>query len=145
MTGALDRIQHIVVVMLENRSFDNLLGFLYAGDNNRPPRNLPMQSSPTFAGFTTVTGSDLFWNPANPEFFSQGAAPDKVFASAGTIGPAPFKVRKPDCFAGLHFFPSFQFSRCSLKTFLKSSISSLLVGPFCFSTLPSRPFDHRWR
>jgi len=33
--------RHLVVVMMENRSFDNLLGFLYADVNNRPPINIP--------------------------------------------------------------------------------------------------------
>jgi phospholipase C len=34
---ALSSIDHIVVVMLENRSFDNLLGFLYADAGNKSP------------------------------------------------------------------------------------------------------------
>jgi phospholipase C len=33
----LGEIEHIVVVMLENRSFDQMLGFLYAGSGNRSP------------------------------------------------------------------------------------------------------------
>src|SRR5581483_1040206 len=33
----LSNIDHFVVVMLENRSFDNLLGFLYADNNNISP------------------------------------------------------------------------------------------------------------
>jgi len=37
-TGSLDRIEHIVVLMLENRSFDNLLGWLY-DPANQPPFN----------------------------------------------------------------------------------------------------------
>jgi phospholipase C len=41
--SALDRIEHIVVLMLENRSFDNLLGKLYP-------------ASPTFDG---LTGNEL--------------------------------------------------------------------------------------
>jgi phospholipase C len=28
--NAMDRIKHLVVVMMENQSFDNLMGFLYA-------------------------------------------------------------------------------------------------------------------
>src|SRR5271163_2416745 len=35
---ALDQIRHLVVVMLENRSFDNLLGGLYPAE---PPNALP--------------------------------------------------------------------------------------------------------
>jgi phospholipase C len=33
----LDRITNIVVVMLENRSFDHMLGYLYAGSKNVSP------------------------------------------------------------------------------------------------------------
>jgi phospholipase C len=32
--GNLDNIEHIVVLMMENRSFDNILGFLYPGNSN---------------------------------------------------------------------------------------------------------------
>jgi phospholipase C len=35
-----DKIDHVFVLMLENRSFDNLLGWLYA-PSNKPPRNIP--------------------------------------------------------------------------------------------------------
>ncbi len=34
MDNQLDTIEHVVVLMLENRSFDHMLGFLYA---DRPP------------------------------------------------------------------------------------------------------------
>ena len=34
----LDRINHIVVLMMENRSFDNVPGWLYDGEN-KPPRD----------------------------------------------------------------------------------------------------------
>jgi phospholipase C len=41
MTTSLQQIKHIVVVMMENRSFDNLLGWLYGEVNNCPPHNIP--------------------------------------------------------------------------------------------------------
>jgi phospholipase C len=37
----LSGIDHIVVLMLENRSFDNVLGWLYAEEHNQPARNIP--------------------------------------------------------------------------------------------------------
>jgi len=49
---ALEKIEHIVVLMLENRSFDNLLGWLY--DDENPKRNQH------FEGLT----KDI-WNPFN--------------------------------------------------------------------------------
>ena len=35
-SSPLSGINHIVVVMLENRSFDHMLGFLYADAGNKP-------------------------------------------------------------------------------------------------------------
>jgi phospholipase C len=94
MPGALAKLQHIVVVMLENRSFDHFLGFLYADKNNRPPRNLPAQDPPVFNGL--LSPNMAYWNPSNADFFTDDAPPSKVFASAPTTGPTPFKVPNPD-------------------------------------------------
>jgi phospholipase C len=46
---ALEQIEHVVVLMLENRSLDNMLGWLYA-DGEGPAHVLPPDSSPTFDG-----------------------------------------------------------------------------------------------
>jgi phospholipase C len=37
MANQLPAIQHIVQLMLENRAFDQMLGFLYAKNNNKSP------------------------------------------------------------------------------------------------------------
>jgi phospholipase C len=42
-SNGLSKIQHIVVLMLENRSFDNLLGFLYADRGNVSPLGHPFE------------------------------------------------------------------------------------------------------
>ncbi|MFO0938679.1 MAG: alkaline phosphatase family protein [Gemmataceae bacterium] len=96
MPSALSQIDHIVVVMMENRSFDNLLGFLYASENNQPPLNLPTQPSPTYAGLLPQNQSDQFWNPSNRGYFTNGDAPQKVFVSSPTGGQVPFTVPDPD-------------------------------------------------
>lgn len=54
-----DQIKHIVVLMMENRSFDNMLGWLYDPQNS-PPFDQP-PSSGTFEG---VQGKNL----SNPNF-----------------------------------------------------------------------------
>jgi hypothetical protein len=41
MAGILPQIEHVVVLMLENRSLDNLLGWLYADRENRPTHDVP--------------------------------------------------------------------------------------------------------
>src|SRR5664279_4316765 len=46
----LDQINHIVVLMLENRSFDNVLGWLYDADNQPPFDQVPRGQS--FAGLS---------------------------------------------------------------------------------------------
>lgn len=93
------RIKHLVVVMMENRSFDHLLGFLYADVNNRPPMNIPAASpggQTTFDGLVDASPESPFWNPSNPEYFTANARPVKVFASKGTKGPSPFLAPNHD-------------------------------------------------
>lgn len=50
MPVGMDNIEHVVVLMMENRSLDNLLGWLYSSKNNQPPLNLPPQSPTTYEG-----------------------------------------------------------------------------------------------
>ena len=52
MANRLGKIDHIVQLMLENRSFDHMLGFLYADSGNR---------SPAGQDFDGLTGEE--WNP----------------------------------------------------------------------------------
>ncbi|WP_291994938.1 alkaline phosphatase family protein [Candidatus Accumulibacter sp. ACC003] len=53
------QIAHVVVVMMENRSFDNLLGWLYADQGNQAPHNIPAQQPATFDGLE----ARRYWNP----------------------------------------------------------------------------------
>src|SRR5271154_4494744 len=43
MATQLSAINHIVQLMLENRSFDQMLGFLYENTGNRSPANQPFE------------------------------------------------------------------------------------------------------
>lgn len=78
MANALSQIKHVVVVMMENRSFDSVLGWLYEQENNNPPYNIPDQKPTTFDGLTagqhynTLNGRQVFashpptaWPPQN--------------------------------------------------------------------------------
>ncbi|MFI9722096.1 alkaline phosphatase family protein [Streptomyces sp. NPDC052396] len=79
----LDRIDHIVVLMLENRSFDHMLGFLYTDQGNRSPSGQPYEgltgdeSSPDGnGGKATVFRID----PTKPgAYFMPGADPGEGF------------------------------------------------------------------
>ncbi len=78
MVSGLERIQHIVVLMLENRSFDHLCGFLYS-DRQQPRHFLPEDRSEPFNGMPLS-----FSNPSNPRYFTGDAPAQPVSVSAGT-------------------------------------------------------------
>src|SRR5256885_1506014 len=85
----MDRIKHMVVVMMENRSFDNLLGFLYANENNAPPINIPAPSAggqTSYDGLSEPNPTSPFWNPSNADYFTKNAPPVPVYATQGTKG-----------------------------------------------------------
>jgi phospholipase C len=50
MDKIMPQIKHVIVVMLENRSLDNLLGWLYADENNTPCHNVPATKQPFYDG-----------------------------------------------------------------------------------------------
>lgn len=75
----MDRIDTVIVLMLENRSFDNLLGWLYA-PNNKPPRNYPPAAGdPTFDGLV----DKKYWN--TPVASQHETAPESQRVYAGKV------------------------------------------------------------
>ncbi len=55
MSG-MNNIEHVVVAMFENRSFDNLLGWLYGENGNQPSQIIPASSQPkSYQGLSTNT------------------------------------------------------------------------------------------
>ena len=53
MSRLMPNIKHIVVLMLENRSLDNVLGWLYSDQQNQPAINIPPPAEgkkPTYDG-----------------------------------------------------------------------------------------------
>jgi len=102
MAGDLSSVEHVVVLMLENRSFDHMLGFLYADHGNITPGGQPYEglagteSNPDASG-KPVTVFRI--EPTTPNaYFMPGADPgegymatnDQLFGSTavpGTTGP----------------------------------------------------------
>jgi phospholipase C len=64
MNAAFTSVQHIVVLMLENRSFDHMLGFLYTDQGNRSPGGQPFEG--------------LSGNETNPDSAGNGASVFKI-------------------------------------------------------------------
>lgn len=72
MKTGLQAIDHLIVLMLENRSFDHLCGFLYSSDR-RPQHFLPGHTSPQFHGMPAS-----YSNPSNAEYFRGQGSPNPV-------------------------------------------------------------------
>ena len=101
---SINDIRHLVVLMLENRSFDNLLGFLY-DRQERPRVRVPHNDEAIFFGLDFDPGGGAehggdYWNPSNRDFFATPPAPAlKVPIMPAAVGD--FRSPKPD--PGEHF------------------------------------------
>ena len=96
----LSQIQHIVVLMLENRSFDHMLGFLYAGSKNVSPQTgqpfegLSGHESNADASGKSVTVSRIEPTTKNA-YFKPGADPGEGYSATNdqlfgtTTAPSP--------------------------------------------------------
>jgi phospholipase C len=65
-----NQIKHVVVLMLENRSFDNVLGWLYSGQGNRPPSNIPATDPPVFDGLVEKKFFNSRYSPGSPPVYA---------------------------------------------------------------------------
>ena len=83
-----DKVEHLFVLMMENRSFDHLFGWLYEAENNTPPRNIPRRTSPTFDGLTT----GAFWN--NADASKHDSSNGRVLV--GKVGANVFTLPNPN-------------------------------------------------
>lgn len=86
MAKILPQIEHIVVVMLENRSLDNMCGWLYADPKLQPSLFLPSGSAKSYDGLNSG-----LWNPSNPTYFSGAPATrvQVVRGASSTTVPNP--------------------------------------------------------
>ncbi|MEM7443971.1 MAG: alkaline phosphatase family protein [Pseudomonadota bacterium] len=84
----LDQIRHVVVLMLENRSFDNILGGLYGG--GRPSVFVPPSNTDPVDGIVDANGTvkASCRNPSNPAYLvdPDGHDPRWVQAKLGVAG-----------------------------------------------------------
>jgi phospholipase C len=93
----LGNIEHVVVLMLENRSFDNILGWLYDPQNNQPPFNKQPPknfegvygknlSNPGPGGVTFNVGRGNVLTDPNPD---PGEPYEDVYCQLYNVTPTP--------------------------------------------------------
>ncbi len=88
MANQLSSIQHIVVLMLENRSFDHMLGFLYSASGNVSPSGQPFEgltgkeSNPGTSG-SPVTVYSIKPTDSNA-YFMPGADPGEGYSATNS-------------------------------------------------------------
>jgi phospholipase C len=88
MTDQLSTIEHIVVLMLENRSLDHMLGFLYAAQGNVSPAGQPYEGLTGKESNPAASGADVAVFPiaasgANA-YFMPGADPGEGFQATNS-------------------------------------------------------------
>jgi phospholipase C len=74
--NSLSKIEHIVVLMLENRSFDNLLGWLYDPANDAPFNVVPPDFEGLYGKDLSNRTSDGRVVPAGKSYDGRGPQPD---------------------------------------------------------------------
>ncbi len=99
----MNAIEHVVVLMLENRSFDNLLGWTWA--DGQPSHFVPPSNTTPFQGLTPRESNPqeaTFWNPDSPDYFHGGEF-HRLYVQRGThavpeapSGASAFTVPDPD-------------------------------------------------
>ena len=99
MTDQLAAIEHMVVLMLENRSFDHLLGLLYSAQGNVSPGGQPFEGLTGKETNPGPTGAEVGVFPIEPgaanTYFMPGADPGEGYQATNSqlfgsdTAPAP--------------------------------------------------------
>ena len=83
MANQLSQIKHVVQLMLENRSFDQMLGFLYEGSGNKSPSGMPFEGLTGNESCPDDNGRDVkvfkINNSLPHPYFMPGADPGEGF------------------------------------------------------------------
>jgi phospholipase C len=114
MAKLIPQVKHIVLVMFENRSLDNLCGWLYRAPASPPSSFLPVGSPGRYDGLDPA-----LWNPRNASYFN-GEVPDKVPIMDSTTSPTTPNIDPEETF---------------------EHVTRQLYGPAGYSTQPRWPMQ----
>jgi phospholipase C len=138
----LPQIQHIVQLMLENRSFDHMLGFLYpgkAGPNGQPFEGLLGTESNKDASGTSVTVFQIDATNANA-YFMPGADPGEGYANTNSQLFGSGKEPTPPIATNAGFVTNFDaaisYDQRSGQNVVAGTTAANIMGIFPPSALP---------
>lgn len=145
--AALARIDHIVVLMLENRSFDNLLGWLY--DDEPPPRGQHFEGlhRGMWCPLTNVDPDGIEFIEKVP--VHRNGEPKRGRHGKPQPSPADFRLPRPDPGEGFVDTNQQLFQRdrvadlyppeASCQGFVDNYARAMLYGTYAFGDAPTDP------
>jgi phospholipase C len=140
----LPEIQHIVVLMLENRSFDHMLGFLYASSGNESATGQPFEGLTGNETNTDAVGIGVRVFPIQPShpyaYFMPGADPGEGYRPTnlqlfGTEN-APVPPALATCSGFITDFASTIVPGHHVGTVLPGTVARNIMGVFTPEMLP---------
>jgi phospholipase C len=141
-TNQLPQIQHIVQVMLENRSFDHMLGFLYpgkTGPNGQPFEGLLGTESNNGTDGKPVTVFQIDATSANA-YYMPGADPGEGYANTNSQLFGSGRPPSPPVATNVGFVTNFDaaitYDQRSNRTVLTGTTAADIMGIFPPSALP---------
>jgi phospholipase C len=142
----LSSVEHVVVLMLENRSFDHMLGFLYSGAGNVSPSGAPYDGLTGTESNPETPGSPVAVykiEPSTPNaYFMPGADPGEGYMAANSqlFGTEQGPASSAQVPANLGFVNDFAYTlgwqAREHWSILPGTVASQIMGCFTPEALP---------
>src|SRR5579875_1030820 len=145
MTGnQLSSVQHIVHLMLENRSFDHMLGFLYSDAGNVSPTGAPFEGLNGRETNPDTSGNPVSVFKINPTdagaYFMPGADPGEGYANTNSQLFGSGKVPVPPVATNTGFVTNFSatiaWDQRAGRSVETGTTASNIMGAFTPGALP---------
>ena len=143
--SALTQIDHIVVLMLENRSFDHMLGFLYTAQGNKSPAGQPFEGLTGKESNLDSTGKAVTVYPiaSNTQnaYFMPGADPGEGYSATNsqlfgkTTAPVPPQATNTGFVTDYAYTLGWE-SKETGWSILPGTVASDIMGMFTPAMLP---------
>jgi phospholipase C len=144
-SSPLSGIEHVVVLMLENRSFDHMLGFLYTDEGNKSPSGQPFEGLTGDESNPDVDGTPVKVfriQPADENaYFMPGADPGEGYASTNSELFGDTKAPDPPVATNQGFVKDFAYTlnwqkTAKGRTIYPNTVPGSIMGCFTPEMLP---------